>query len=521
MRTAALVVPVLFSLALTLPGIERKGFLHEDEWRNAVMVREMTASGPALFPTLHGEPYPDYPPLYFLSALSVAKLQGSVTPFALRLPAAIGAALMAFGTALLALRLASARTALVAGVLVSVIPGLHYEARRAMIDPLLSGFVCVAVALMARPTWKSFAGGCVFLALAWLTKGPLGAVVVGLALAGGEGLIFATEPSGPAWKWLQLRAVVFVLVVLAIGFVWFSLAFGLHGSAFGKNLLWEQTLGRFFSIEQHAQKPWYYLVTTVPTLLPVLAFCASIRKTKLSLFAVGWFVLVLLFLSVSKTKRSYYLMPAYPAVALVAAGFFEIPFRRVVHTVWEGVVVVALGGGALTMTVFHVFAGEGAYVSFLLPLAAACALALTAFVLLCRRGRPALGFAAATAFVLAVVSATVVPSIAPRHGYERLAAKLAGCKHVAVSPAGAHREALCWFFAPSATEGMPNIDGKSTEWRLHNLEAWLDRFPRGQARVLFHKKDWHDLTNYPSFSPEFEITNGDDDPNDLMVAIGY
>ncbi|HZU98330.1 MAG TPA: phospholipid carrier-dependent glycosyltransferase [Planctomycetota bacterium] len=516
MRTAALVVPVLFSLALTLPGIERKGFLHEDEWRNAVMVREMTASGPALFPTLHGEPYPDYPPLYFLSALGVAKLQGSVTPLSLRLPAAIGAALMAFGTALLALRLASARTALVAGVLVSVIPALHYEARRAMIDPLLSGFVCVAVALMAQPTWKSFAGGCVFVALAWLTKGPLGAVMVGLALAGGEGLVFATSPSGPAWKWLQLRALIFVLVVLSIAYVWYSLAYQLHGSDFEWNLVYHQTWGRFHSIPQHAQKWWYYLVTTVPALLPVLAFCSSIRKTRLSLFAVGWFVLVLIFLSVSKTKRSYYLMPAYPAVALVAAGFFEIPFGPLVERIWSGVLEFALAAALVVGVVVGLSFGDARPYAW--PLTAACLLGLIAFVALRRRGRPALGFAAAAAFVLAAVSASIVPLLAPRHGYEKLAAKLAGYKHVAISPSGAHREALCWFFAPSPTEGMPNVDGKTPEWRFHNALEWVERYPPRDACVLFHEKDWRTLSGTTQIG--FSIEKVDDDPNDPMVALG-
>ncbi len=504
MKALALLLPVVFSLALTLPGASREGFLHEDEWRNAVMVREMAVTGPVLHPRLHGGLYPDYPPLYFWTALPVAKLApGEPAPaagsrlltLAVRLPSVLGAALLAFGTALLALRLGSARTALGAGLLVSVLPGLHFEERRAMIDPLFSGLACVSVALMARASWRSFAAGCVFLALAWLTKGPLGAVVIGLALAGGEGAGLALGATKEEWRSLEARAFAFVAFVAFVAWVWFGLAYSLEGKEYGDNLLYTQTLGRSIpgAILQH-QKPWpFYLGTTLPALLPILAFGAlGVRRTRLSLFALGWFGLVLVFFSALNTKRSYYPMPAYPAVALLAASFFESETRRVpewARIAWRSAfswaLVVAAVAGLIVGFYDHDYRSYGVAVSL------GSALGWIAFRALRRKGRADLAVAAASGFVLASAFASIVPALTRMHGNKDLAADagLRGVAHFAVAPGGQHREALCFWFGPSPLQGTDNVESATDHADPAKVRAWLAQFPPGTAGVIMSRRD--------------------------------
>jgi hypothetical protein len=61
------------------------------EFRTALFVREILDRGPLFIPHLHGLPYFDYPPLYFLLAASCAKLTGSTSPFTLILPSILAA----------------------------------------------------------------------------------------------------------------------------------------------------------------------------------------------------------------------------------------------------------------------------------------------------------------------------------------------------------------------------------------------------------------------------------------------
>jgi 4-amino-4-deoxy-L-arabinose transferase-like glycosyltransferase len=537
MRAAtALLVPALLALALTVPGISLESFQHEDEWRNAVMVREMAARGPTLHPTLHGERYPDYPPLYFLAALVPAKLEGRVTPLGLRLPSVLGAVLVAFGTALLGLRLGSRRTGLMAGLLVSVLPLFLYEARRAMIDPLFSGLVMVAIALLAasgheheEPRGRRvarFALGCAFLTLAFLTKGPLATILLGLALAGGEGLRFvlvtAPEDRPREDRLLAHRAALVLLVSTVVATIWFVLAFWLGGEIFGLNLLKLQTWGRFAITEQH-QKPFYYYLGTLPALLPALGFAVvegvlQVRKSermRLSTFAVGWFVLTIVFLSVSRTKRSYYPMPVYPAVALLAAAFFERKrFARETTLAFQ-VIAWLLGlAAALLALVSVMFHRE----SLGLPLALGCAIGAASLLIF--RPRPAAALAFASAFVMAAVSQTALPARARQHGIHDLASKLRerGIAEIAISPGGAHRETFCWELAPSDTEGMPNILSTSNAAQPGPVLAWLAARPAGKRAVLVNKADARgQLDSLENRSLETIATEGDAD--DLIALV--
>lgn len=515
----ALLLPVAFALALTLPGAGREGFLHEDEWRNAVMAREM-ALQPTVHPRLHGGLYADYPPLYFWTAMPVIAAQGGFTPLAVRLPSALGAALLAFGTALLALRLGSTRmTALAAGVLVSVIPALHYEERRAMIDPLFSGLACVSVALLAEASVGAFVLGCFFLALTWLTKGPLGAVVVGLALVGGEGLLACRDRAGLLARAQRLSR--FTVVTLLVAFAWFAYAYARHGQKFGDNLLYEQTLGRFLPEhnKQH-QKPWhFYLATTLPALLPVLLFALRPKLTRASVFALGWFLLELVFFSSGNTKRSYYLMPAYPAVALLAASFFEVELPESWTYVWQTAFAWILVVGLVLGGLLGFYAKE--LRDYGLALAVAATLGYVSFRGLVSRKKPALAVAAALGFILAAVSATLVPALARRHGQKDLAAKLAGVKHVAVSPGGMHREALCFFFGPSPLEGTDNIESNDEHPNVPGIKKWLAQFPPGEAVVLVQRRDVEG--DYPPFHDSSLVplaASDDEESSEAYVAIG-
>jgi 4-amino-4-deoxy-L-arabinose transferase-like glycosyltransferase len=552
-RALALLLPPLLALALVLPGIGRADFQHEDEWRNGVMVREMAAAGFTLHPTLHGERYPDYPPLYFWLASGVARLEAGSdpSPFALRWPAALGAALVAFGTALAGLRLGSVRLGRRAGLLAAVLPGLVLEERRAMIDPLLAGLTTVSVALLASSGTEAeespnvrarrFALGALALALGWLTKGPLAAVVVGLALAGGEGmrLLLGVSREPADFGRLGRRAAALGGVVLLVAALWFGAAFVLGGRDFGWNLLETQTYGRFAEIEQH-KKPWHYFAwSSLPALLPVGLFALEgawlqrfVRaRSRAGAFALGWFVLVLVFFSLSKTKRSYYLMPAYPAVALLAACAYERVSEmpgwargalRGSHVALFALLAVAAAVAPLGALAEPRLAGP------LETFTLAAVLGAVAFAALAWRDRLALALVAGSAFVLAGVSAALPETLAAlgqHHGHHALAEKVLAAgvpkEAIALARGGLHREALCWELAPDARHGLPHLTeekGKPDHADPVSVGEFLGKFPPGKAAVILARRDLVAELD-PTLHSELEVVAEDEGEASELVAL--
>lgn len=608
-RLLALLLPPLLALAVVLPGITAETFIHEDEWRNASMVREMAAS-PTLFPSLHGKRYPDYPPLYFWLAAAAQGLGASSdgpatmrehdgafeqtvtpgvpspTPFALRWPAALGAALTAFGTALLGLRLGSARLGRTAGLLAAVIPGLVTEERRAMIDPLLVGWTTVALALLASSGREPdeeigaragrFALGALALALGWLTKGPLAALVVGLGLAGGEGLrieLAARQTRGLllrrlvpallllgavalagkiavargqdshtgdlprylalgltlavlagaelvwlAWtgreerpgdvKRLAARAGLIALAAVLVAGAWFGAVFALTDRDFARNLLLTQTLGRVSGeIIQHA-KPWHYFLQVLPITLPVGLFALQgawlqifkQARSRAGVFALGGFVLLFAFFSWSHTKRSYYLMPAYPLFALLAACVYESVAREkgTVRATFRGVHVALFAVLALAAAACPIVAvavpelRERVLCAF-----AGAVFGLYTFATLVLRERLAWGLVSGSAFVLATALPLAAPFVARAQGHRAFVRDVlaAGVDRAAIAcgTGGIHREALCWELAPDATHGLADlpelvVDGKGTgKPDPAAVLAHLARFAPGKAAVLLKR----------------------------------
>ena len=92
--------------------------------------------------------------------------------------------------------------------------------------------------------------------------------------------------------------------------------------------LFRQTVGRFFLGVSHFEWPWYYLENLPVDLLPwtlflpyALLFAWRHRRAGQSeRFLLAWTVPALIFFSISLGKRALYLLPLYPAFAILLSG---------------------------------------------------------------------------------------------------------------------------------------------------------------------------------------------------------
>jgi 4-amino-4-deoxy-L-arabinose transferase-like glycosyltransferase len=330
---AALVVPAMFSRDVWDP----------DEPRFAQIGREMLRSGDWVIPRMNGEPLALLPPFHDWVSAAAGMPFGDVTPAASRTGAALGGFLALASLWFLARRWWGESVATWSSIVLMTSVSFWLQASYAQVDMLLVGFVtCSFVAF--RVAWEAedrglkwFLGGCALCGLGTLTKGPLALVAPGLVFLT---LAIAERRRGfirPLWMLAGLG------VYLAVTAPWYILACRRGGPEFTHELLVKHNFGMFFETWSHHQPPWYYLLNLPWTFAPWIvflpaAFFASrdaLRPSASTLaravfrpetrdteadrhrFLWIWFLVLFAFFSISQAKQTKYLLPVYPAMALL------------------------------------------------------------------------------------------------------------------------------------------------------------------------------------------------------------
>lgn len=335
----ALVVGLLFFLFL---GTRPLG--NPDEGRYAEIPREMAMTNDYVTPRLDGVKYFEKPPLvYWLTALTMEV--GGVNEIAVRFwPALLGVAgvLLTYAAGRALYDRATGIAA--AGVLATTI--FYYGLTRlALLDGAVS--VLIAAALYAfivgvrlprgGPRRLLFAAFYVAMALAVLTKGLIGLVlpcaVVGL-------WVLLLNRWKQLWPFYPFFGTVIVLVVAA---PWHLLA-----AKANSDFLW------FYFVHEHFQRftsrvhdryaPWWYFVPIlVGGLFPWVMFAGQALKQNLAggwrervrneaaWFLVIWIAFIFLFFSKSQSKLPPYILPLFPAMAVLIGRYLSSVWQNPEH----------------------------------------------------------------------------------------------------------------------------------------------------------------------------------------------
>jgi 4-amino-4-deoxy-L-arabinose transferase-like glycosyltransferase len=469
-RTGPLLLVLGLGALLYLPGLGREVLRHPLEAKYALAAREMVRGGPWLVAHLFGQIYPDKPPLYFWATAGVAELRGGrLDEVSARLPAVAGALATLALTLTLGDALFGARVGLVSATVLATSGLFFWYARQGHPDQFLIGSVTLAClglwrslttpAGSRRTTWVALAYAA--MALGVMSKGLLGLVLPLLA----AGLYLAlTGPlrAVPARVGLWPGLPVFLAVVLG----WYGPAVTRHGIGYLRETLVHQQVERYARSWVH-HGPWYqYFGDFTAGFLPwslfmpaalALAWSAgrdvrerrAARAPALSpgtpaatpvLFPLCWFVAGFVFFSLSTGKRTAYLLPLYPAAALLVGWMWSRTMVEGRGSRWLEVPLGLLAGAATVLAVGVLFLPRrlipGRMVDTLVPAsltwqvaAAVTLLAGSAAVWLTwRRGRPRATFVAivaATAACLLAVTLVRAPQYETRYPARELAARLA------------------------------------------------------------------------------------------------
>jgi 4-amino-4-deoxy-L-arabinose transferase-like glycosyltransferase len=315
-------------------GLGQRGLFNPDEGRYAEIPREMLASGDWLTPRLNGLKYFEKPPLQYWATAVAFSVLGESEWTARLWPALTGFA----GVVLLALaciQLWSFRVGVLAGMLLSTSAGYFLAGQFLTLDMGLTFFMTGALLafLLAqreghsarrRSRWMLVSWAAI--GLAFLSKGLVALVLPGLTL-------FAYALSTRSVAVLtRLNLVVGGTLALFIAAPWFILV-QQQNPEFFQFFFVHEHFQRFSTDIHHRAGPWWYFIPIVllgmmPWTSPALASLGGFRSLfrrpsddafDSERFLLIWVLVVFAFFSISKSKLPGYILPAFPALSILAA----------------------------------------------------------------------------------------------------------------------------------------------------------------------------------------------------------
>ena len=352
---------VIAVAAIWFGTLEYRKLVKPDEGRYAEIAREMAVSGDWVTPRLNDLKYFEKPPLQYWATATAYKLFGEHHWTSRLWPALTGFAgllLVWFAGARLFGREAGQYAALLLGssMLYALIAHIN------TLDMGVTFFITLAIAgLLLGQTetdrnkqrnWMLL--GWAGMALAVLSKGLMGVVLPGAALF----IYCVLQRDFGVLK--RMRWLPGVAVFLLIAAPWFYLVMKANPEFFGRFFIYEHYT-RFTTKEADRYEPWHYFIPILLFgILPwtVLMLDTVLRTWKNSArnnsafnperFLLIWVVFVLVFFSISGSKLSSYILPIFPALALLMGKrIAEIRERVLLWQIAPVFALVALSPGLL------------------------------------------------------------------------------------------------------------------------------------------------------------------------------
>jgi len=338
----------------------RRDLWEPDEARFALVSKEMREGGHWLVPFRQGEFYSHKPPLMFwLTNVFSLVDGGNVGTVAPRMPSFLGAIMALWAASRIASMWFSKRAGWLTVLILSSSFLFWNKGGFGQIDMLLCGLEMMALYLLFSSSqhegkWRIFLA-YIFMGLGILAKGPVGILVplgvyISVTISSRQ-----QKPIASGWHWVWGP-----LVALSLPGLWLLLAW-LQGAPAGyfNELLLKQNVGRVSGEFGGHNQPFYYFLkyllidflpwsVMIPMSVVVLSRVpdCSINRRRL----ITWIAFVVLFFSLSSSKRNLYILLVYPAAAMLVAGAAdhwpaagERWLRRTFWTLWSLFLLMGIG----------------------------------------------------------------------------------------------------------------------------------------------------------------------------------
>lgn len=383
--------PILFVLLVSsftiLPFISMTDFYTKGEPREATVATDILTNGNWILPADYADEVAYKPPFmhWFIAVFSIPA--GHVTETTARLPSALG--LIGIVVLFFAFlhRRSSSSLALIASLILLTSFEMHRSGLEARVDMFLAFFMIGSLIQLFKWEEKGLKVYPVLIPLllggAGLVKGPVGIILPCLVF--GVYLLFLRRYS--LWQVILKNSVV-ALPAFAILTIWYYLAY-LQGGEHFINLVYAENFGRFLGQDSntldisydlgHRGPFWYYLPAVIVGFMPwsFLAIFSifsipfhrfwGLKKTNkffmqlpkldnVTLFSVVSVIVILGFYAIPSSKRSVYIMPAYPFAAYLLAKLFSWALEvKPLLIRLQAQIILFLSGIILLLTLFFYF----------------------------------------------------------------------------------------------------------------------------------------------------------------------
>ena len=298
-----------------------------DEGRYAEMAREMLVTGDWVTPRYNGYKYFEKPPLQVWATAAAFQVFG-IGDWQARLWTALTGFLTILAIGFTGARIYNARAGWLAAAVLASSPMWVISGHFNSLDMGLSAFLVAALCslLLAQTAHNKFSSrnwmwACwIFMALATLSKGVIGAAIPAM-------VFIAYSISTWDWKiWTRLRLLSGLILFLVITAPWFVLV-AQRNPEFLEFFFIHEHLQRFTQDAHSRTGPIYYfipllLIGILPWVLQIPGAIAQAWQERRREFSSGWllvcwFVVIFAFFSVSRSKLPGYIIPIFPALALL------------------------------------------------------------------------------------------------------------------------------------------------------------------------------------------------------------
>lgn len=392
-------------LTVWFAGLQSRSLFEPDEGRYAEIAREMFASGDWVMPRFDGFKFYDKPPLQYWATALNYQLFG-LHHWTARLWSALAGLLCVLATWYAARRVWGAREGRLSGFvcvgMFLIVAASHITSLDMGVAAFLTSALCAF--LIAEFGCDTPASKCRWMLLTWLAMAlsVLSKGLIGIVLPGGALFVYML------WKrdWMLLRRVQLlpgIALLLVVTAPWFVLL-ARRDDQFLSFFFIHEHFGRFLSKVANRNQPmWYYLPIAIVGLLPWTGLLPQALRVSWQrarnagddavALVMIYAAVVLLFFSVSGAKLPLYVLPMFPALALLIGRSLPGLTNAMVGRRLLWIAIPAFAGVVIALSLLHISILHGAktaYLAMLGPAAVAMAMLAAGTSLgfaLARRGR--------------------------------------------------------------------------------------------------------------------------------------
>jgi 4-amino-4-deoxy-L-arabinose transferase-like glycosyltransferase len=325
MKRALLVT--LFAAILVLPPLGARQIVSGDEARFAVLAQDMLKRGTWFDARVRDQRYRNKPLMYPWAIKVLSMPGGRVTETTAQLPIAVAALAAVFFTVRLGERLFGARAGMWAGLILATSYAFFAHSQTVLPDMLVVAFGMAALtafwsAMTRPPGGRALVAFYACVALGVFAKGPMGIIPLLIAV------VWLLTEEG--WRGLRrLGSKVGALAFVALSLAWLLPFIFAGGRSFARNVVWDDWLAWYLGGPQPLRVLNFWLEAakglipwTPLFVLPLLWVRREWRTGAYRFAFLAWLVpfVVMMF---SQNHRVRYLLPTYPAAALLIAWWVD------------------------------------------------------------------------------------------------------------------------------------------------------------------------------------------------------